>query len=302
MPKPILSLTKKQWTRLLERVLRREQFESRAVRGLTQSDRALADAVGIAEDVPDPAMDAARSRALQGLTRGEFQSLGRGEAFATPTMGGMMDVAPPHERTFGRLMAPGQGDLPGRPVDLPHPLAVKAYAGGKGGLAAPSEIPPPVDLLTRRGGGRYERRVFKPVKAEGERVKSAVDEVGPELNAKQRKELMEASRKKERAQLDTKQVKGKMNVAIEDLQSQAMLLDSLWRFVGMGRSTTGKYWDMLRKGSRGKKKTESARDYFIRAGLRWLNDPDRYAKNNSREAKSLERIYREFMDAIGESE
>jgi hypothetical protein len=305
MKKPILNLTKKQWQVLLQRTFRRESKLAGKKPGLTPEDRSLVQAVGIEDQVPDPAMMAMHERGGASLTDRRFRELdkGRGIRKQPPLMGELMDTTPPEERTFGRLMKPGGEGMPGLPIDLPHPLAVKAYAGGKGGLTAMSETPPPMDLLTRRRGGRFERRVYKPVKEEGERVKRNVEAVMEDLTPREKAKMKEARTRQATAEKDvdkTKYVKdiSEKHLAVKDLQNQAMLMDGMWRFIGMGRSTTGKYWDMLREGARGRRKTESPRDYFIRCGMKWMNEPEKFAKNNKREAKSLETIYKEFMTAM----
>lgn len=318
--KPIVKLTKKQWEELLTRVVKREEKVARKVPGMTPELRGMAHEQGRMDEVMDPAMAAARLRgmgagggqaAIQGgqtLSPRAIKQLMKGRGLrhgaSAPTPGEMMKLQPPETRYYGRLYEPAEdagSGLPAQPRDYPLPEAIIRYIRGEGRLKAETGAIPPVDVLDT-GKGRYERRLFKQVKAPGERVKKAGDYVEEERQAELRaeskaREKVTAGRKKA-VQKSVEKVSKTTHVTDDDLAT-AMMFDQIWKNLVKGkRTTTGRFWEALRSQARGRK-VEDARDYFIRSGLRWSDDPERFAKRNKREAKSLEELYNMFMDMVG---
>ena len=219
-------------------------------------------------------------------------------AEAKPMIDSVMGQAPAVEKNYGRLYEPiqsGQEMIGKQPRDYQLPEAMGRYMNrGNEPLTAHKGPIPPADVLSTQGGKvSYERRNFVDVPTESvHRSEAAAVDVGADL--KKRKVLTQAEK-------SAGKVEGTGTGAMpaEKLVKKAMILDSMWKFIGGGRSTTGRLWKQYSKTAKGRRKVQDPRDYFIRSGLRWMDDPEKYSKTAGRESRSLDTIWKEFQAEYG---
>ena len=216
---------------------------------------------------------------------------------AMPEAGGVLGTAPTKERLFGRLNEPkfqGSEFTHNVPQDYPLGEAMMRFRKSEGALTAPSSHIPPADVLSMKGGTpSYERRIFKNVAQPVKRAESAVADVAPEVSPKLGRPAVE---KVSQAEISAGKIASKPS---DELINEALLLDKMWQTMGGGRTYTGRMWKLYKETARGRFKTADTRDYFIRQGLRWRDNPEAYAKLHPREAKSLQSIWDNFMQEYG---
>jgi len=119
------------------------------------------------------------------------------------------------------------------------------------------------------------------------------------LGNEMRKILARGQKSVERTQA-TKIAKGGEPLSAAELAQKAAIADSMWKFIGGGRTLVGKEWNHFRETSRGKFKVKDTRDYFTRVAMKWLADPQATLKTYPREARSLEQIWAKFQQSIQE--
>jgi len=214
------------------------------------------------------------------------QQLFNPEMMAKPTQPigeGIMKFQPPSERTFGRLYNKNvpEGGLP-KAQDYPYPEAYLRLMKDKGSsLKAAEESIPPTDALFKTrpgspqelaGGFGYERRTFKGVGPSAERVGKALKPI-------------------EEAASET--------VPTNEVLQGGLLMDVMWKNLIRGKRTmAGRSWEELRQASNMRNKIPDAREYFIRCGLKYMEDPAKLAKYAPREARLIEHLLSEYKQAV----
>ena len=229
----------------------------------------------------------------------------------------LMGSEAPQTKVYSRLYEQIErgGALVDQPRDYPYVEAYMRHARAKKAnpdkpqlFTKPYTSVPPAEVMSIGRSGRpgevapgivHEQRVYRPVAGEtADRTLSASRAV----EAEKRREASMARQKFEK-QAQTVQASAqavtKQTTPGDEILKQGLLLDRMWKFVGGKRTYTGKAWEVYRRGSRGRVKPKDARDYFLRCGLRWLEDPDTFAKNSPREAKSLKEIWNRFNAEFG---
>ena len=208
-------------------------------------------------------------------------SKGGGAGQAPSPVDQVMRTQPETERLMGRLNVKGGGVDTGKPAFRDYPLIEakmryrqhpELYAPG--GVPSPvktlsAELPRSLNELTGRGAGKYERLKFKSVETSLER--------------KARTTLPHAAKKE---------------ASLDEIITTAEKLEEYWKFIGGKRGKAGKAWEMLRQGSSGRHKVKDTKDYFIRSGLRWRDDPEKFTKQWPREARILEGLWGEIEKAV----
>lgn len=87
--------------------------------------------------------------------------------------------------------------------------------------------------------------------------------------------------------------------SIDEINATTALLEMYWKEMGGGRSVSGRYWANLAKGSRTKYKPDTF-DYFIRSGLKFRDDPEKFTKRYPREGKLMTEIWNDIEQRLGE--
>ncbi len=274
--KPALKMTQAQWKRLLEKVVLKE--EQAGVRAFLPAEEATGEAVGR-----------------------------------------LFEHEPMTSKVYGRLYEPGASpELGRRPIDLPWVDAVKEYISGGGRLSAETKRIPPVKELVppqgvvpgrglsreevlQKAGGEYQMKYWRPVKTTGENIRPAVTEAEREQRLLKLREERKKQKVLQEAQGSIQKVTGKTGKPSEELVVRALTLDQMWKFIGGGRSYTGRRWKVFKENAPGRYKVSDTKDYFYRVGLRWIEDPEKTRKRFPKEVKSLEEIWREFNNAHSES-
>lgn len=230
----------------------------------------------------------ARGRALKRLKKG------RGFKKSPPLASEIVSVTPPREIFYGRIGIPvsKEGQELISWVDLPWRGAAKIYAKGgeRLGMKLPSTSPPPLDVLRlRQGKSTYERRIWKPIKGSAERARKAVRELEREARKEQTKKV-----KTRVGQQARKVTKGSAKVS--EVYDKALLWDRVWKeTIRAKTSLSGQRWTQLMRQSPGGYKMKHPRDFFIRQGLKWMEDPERFAKAHPEIAKELKRAFEVFQ-------
>jgi len=224
------------------------------------------------------------------------QPTGQASLDVAPEAKGMVDSvmgqAPMEGQAYGRLMEPvmsGGQQIGKQPREYPFPEAVEKYMGrGNKRIEPDMYKAPDADVLSMQGGKpSYERRSYSQVPKESiQRSEAAAVDVEADLT--KRKVMTQAEKSAQKVD----------KMPSEKLVKKAMVLDAMWKFV-KGTSITGRLWKKYSQSAKGRYKVKSPRDYFIRSGLRWMEDPEKFAKLNKREAKSLDVIWKEYNAETG---
>jgi len=314
--KPALKLTSKQWKRLVERVMMKQTARGMEARlpMATKLSRP-----GVSPLSPPGATGMAPELTTQSISGGQSVRLptsrmlsGRTAMTASEGMpaeaAAVMGREPPTQRVFGRVYGPEVGagkDAFKQPMDYPWFEAMGKYMAPGSELTAETGHIPPADILSfgpktkaAPKGVSYERRIFRPVKEPGERAKRLTTEAKKEEVG----EALEVKRKMRKVGGPLKKVE-KLKVSetpTEERLNQAVLLDQLWKSIGGKRTLLGRAWEMYRQGGRGRYKVDDARDYFIRVGLRYFENPEQAAKIYPREVRALKTILGEFAQDVPE--
>lgn len=243
-------------------------------------------------------------RSTPSLTKKQFRRLlERNVAKERVGAQGQPTTETPYARLYPMTMA---GDFPvrsGGPIDVRRDLAtgmVRRGQIGKGPMfESPAEYVPPANVLSMGGAQpTYERRVFRPV---GEKVTRAVTGAKAVAEEQARTQATRQADLVKRGRRMAKSIKAATGEVMpsEELVKTAESLDTMWKVMVKGKHTLlGKYWDRLRAGSRSRRKVADTWDYFIRMGLRWLEDPDKTRRMFPREVDSLESIWNEYRSMM----
>ncbi len=294
--RPIVKVTSKlsktQWNRLLERVASREvQGEAEMSRatalGSSLDPAARPNILGGGDPLSSMAEVARRNPGAPLPQRPPIDLQALAEGRGTLRVNDIMSVRPPEGEVYGRLRSlSGEGP---KVLDLPFDQAVERYKGG--GFEADVSDIPPVDILDVPSG-TYKRRFYKSVAPKSEarveepKVKKVVQ---PKVS-----QAVERSVEKARVRLE--------DTPADELISQAMVLERMWKFVGGGRSLVGRAWSGYKQSARSQFKGMSPDEYFRHIGLQWMQNPEKAAKLYKREVNSLSRIWEEFMSTMGPQE
>lgn len=240
----------------------------------------------------------------------------------------MSGVEPLEEEVYSRLYLPGREGAGKKPLDLPHEMAKKLHATG--GFEYEAGSLPKAKVFTKRGKtliyepasrragsemgrhipGKFVKRRYKPVvspKVDAEKVK-----------LRHQKKMVKEAREAENLDLIKKNKFGRKmkelprsvnrtlsGTPIEIAQKQDAMAESVWKYMGQGRSTYGRLWDRWRLSAPGRKQ-KSAKEYFETNFIRWFNNPEGFKQvkrgaNKEREANFLEMIWKEYDKATGGS-
>ena len=88
-----------------------------------------------------------------------------------------------------------------------------------------------------------------------------------------------------------------IKASLEEIIHTGRTLENMWLLLGGKRSASGHTWNLLRQSSPGRNKVVDTKDYFIRSGLRWREDPVKFARQWPREAKLLNSIWDELSQS-----
>lgn len=86
--------------------------------------------------------------------------------------------------------------------------------------------------------------------------------------------------------------------SLSEVLTTAGTLERMWTFMGGKRSISGKIWNRLREQGPGRNKVKDTRDYFIRCGLKWREDPAKFSRQYPRETKLLNQIWDELNPKV----
>jgi hypothetical protein len=292
--KPALKLTSKQWKKLLERVVLRQTSkgtEARLPASVTKEAALepfslLSGRKKVPSELP--------------LTSGEPTTSLPPEA---------MDVlsrAPGRQRVLGRLYeheSLGGGEEITRAKDYPWLDALNKYMQEPGKYTPEVKHRPPTDVLSfgaktkaTPSGVSYEQKIFRPVKEPAERARRATIEAEAERAAEAK--IQKKAISKYGAPIKKVDKLKVAEIPTEERLKQAAVLDQVWKALGGKRTLTGRSWEMFRQSSRGRRKAPDAREYFIRVGLRWMENPEAAAKIYPREVRSMRSIFKDFAEDI----
>lgn len=88
--------------------------------------------------------------------------------------------------------------------------------------------------------------------------------------------------------------------SIEEVIDTGRILERLWQINGGKRGVNGQVWKRLQAGSKGRNRESDVRDYFIRSGLRWRENPELFARQFPREANILKEMWRVMEQTLSE--
>lgn len=304
--KPILTLTKSQWKRLLERIVSREQGAPSIARDAMQRpmQRVAGPSFNFPGEMGTPRSDLRTGPPLPDQIRGGIgtpppmpfvrpdpTTAGMPTSFQRP--GGpspvdqVMQNQPPRQQVLGRLMQQKEG-IPfsePTPVSRDYPLleARLRYMQNprsdvNPGGYAPGGVPPPMRQLRTVEPGSLNDLTGKGVSYEGVKF-------GRVESAFERKARLVAPEE--------------TTASLPEILSTATALERMWQLMGGKRSVAGKMWNMLREGSPGRNKVVDTKDYFIRSGLRWREDPVKFSRQWPREAKLMNEIWQQLEQEVG---
>ena len=323
--KPILKLTESQYKRLLERVVKREQGQAPRIAGEAMQEPFSSRLAQGSEGIPvggmppdtlnfPKSMPGAGSSQMNMLRGGAADVLGGSTAAANPNRlaspqsrlgpsGGV--VLPPRvnvnrgtsdvsklmrgDPRSSQLMARLKMQKPGVPFseptliekEYPYEEARRLYQSNPHSMTniqgfAPGSVPPRVKILksTPEGAELTEKR-YRSVETPFERkARKVADE-------------------------PTIREKGKAEPSLPEILSTATVLERMWQLMGGKRGMAGKTWDRLRESARGRHRIADTKEYFIRSGLRWREDPEKYVASHPREGKLLMSIWDELSKSAG---
>jgi len=300
--KPILKLTAAQYKRLLERVISREPGQAsriapEALRGATTTTPS-----GSMMNFPGE-MGKPRPDLLTG-GMGQIPLLRRNPT--TMSMPGapiqmrgssavdeVMATQPPRELIMSRLRQQKEGVPFTEPTlierDYPFIEAKMRYLKNPATEANPGGYIP-VNAVTR---GYKRLRGVVPGSAEDVTGKA---KKGLSYEKVRFKSVESQFEQKARRAAQEPEAMGK--ASLPEIISTATLLERMWQLMGGKRSVSGHFWESLRKGSPGKTQVKDTKDYFIRSGLRWREDPVKFARQWPREAKLLTGIWDELSKGV----
>jgi len=225
-----------------------------------------------------------RGAALQATLGGEGQ-----RARMPSAIDQIMAQSPESERLMGRLrlLSEEARDTPGGAFrDFPLDEARALYKE-RPDLYAPGGVPKPVKRLS-----------VAPLTPEEIGPGALKDITSPRINYETLKYRGVETPFEQKARSEASKTIG-APADIKEVLSTAELLERMWKFMGGKRSVSGHMWEMLKKGSSGKARLIDTREYFIRSGLRWREDPSKFAKQWPREAKLLNEIWGELEKEVG---
>lgn len=267
--KPILNITSKQWKALLNRIALKE----------------------VKLNIPNkPGLTAQKTIIPEG---------------GMPEAKGVMNAFQPAEEVpYARLVESRmRRDLKGAPaemvdrtVDYPYGHAFIKLKDPRFSVPTGSMATKPPDVNVLQGGIeglKYETRVFPPFKGRAERVVKAMKDRGPEG----RPRVTKAEKEIRELEKATGHVEGAGLSQTDDMIMQAATLDGMWAEIGGARSVEGRHWKNLVERARGKPDL-TANEYFIRIGLKWIEDPVKTKRYNPIEVKSLEKIWAKVMKKV----
>ncbi len=296
---PLLKITEAQYKRLLERMVLREEGKAPLIAGealqrpgfTTQGPLSRgAIPVGGPPPLAGPGAPSPFMRANeQGMP--QFTPMGTGMRIPTQVsqlepspIDDVMASAPPRELIMARLQRQKEGVPFSEPAmetkDYPYFEARRKYVtnpwseenpGGYKPVGVPGSsvkrlrtVPEGVTSGKNQdmgGGLNYSLTKFKSVETPFERKARKIAEE-PVIREK-----------------------GVPTPSLPEILSTATLLERMWQLMGGKRTETGKIWNKLREQSPGRNKVVDTKDYFIRCGLRWREDPEKFARQWPREAR-----------------
>lgn len=229
----------------------------------------------------------------------------------------MMDeLAPATNRIYSRLnerkmIGGNPHEVIKQPRDLPYGEAIEQLARDPKRFTAERYSLPQGNVMSYGDDPGYEKRTFRPVGEVVERARSAAEEIQKELalSATEKARKAEALLQKQATQTSAgtgqaaitnvqKAVGAENTEGLSiDLIKQGVALDQIWKYLVKGLKTqTGKEWKLhlMRQGGRGK--GLQPRDYFLRQGMRWLENPEEFAKRYPKEAQSIEVLWRRYEE------
>jgi len=269
--KPVLNITSKQWKALLNRIAVREvKLNVPGKPGLTAQktvipERGLPEAEGVMNAF-QPEKEVPYARLIESRMRRDLKG--------APSEITDRTVDFPYGQAFLKLKDPRFSIPTGQQAKIPPSASV--MTGGLEGL-------------------KYERRVFPPFKGRAERVVKAMEHRGPEG----RPRITKAEKEMRELEKATGHVEGAGLSQTDEMVMRAATLDGMWTEIGGARSVEGRHWKNLVERARGKPDL-TANEYFIRMGLRWIEDPVKTKRYNPIEVKSLEKIWARVMKRVGE--
>lgn len=234
----------------------------------------------------------------------------------------MDEAAPATRRIYSRLnmrrhlnSTPGAGpdDYVNVPKDLPYGEALETLARDPKRYSAERYRMPTGNVMSFGDQPGFEKRMYRPVGDVVERAKKAADEVAMELK-KEGKTASEESKLRKMAGQVNPSAKG--NSAASNIQAvtkqspedahvdlirQGVALDQIWKYFVKGlKTTTGKYWKAMQGRRGGRVSNIHTRDYFIRQGLRYLENPKSFATKYPDQAQSLKALWGQY-EGVGKA-
>ena len=299
--KPILKLTGAQYDRLLERLVSRGEGKAPAIAGeamqrpgFTTQGPLSQGAIPVGGAPPPPLPGMQPRPQLPGPTGMDMRIPTQVSQLEPSVVDEVMASQAPRAQVMSRLSRQREGVPFSEPAmetrDYPYAEARMKYVKdpwseeNPGGFKPVSSSTPAVKRLRTvpegsphdSGGGLdYSEIKYKSVETPFER--------------KARK-LAEEPRIRE---------KGVETPSLPEIISTATMLERMWQLMGGKRGVAGHTWNQLRLSSRGKTKPVDTKEYFIRSGLRWREDPEKFSKVWPREAKILTGIWDEMSAKAG---